>query len=259
MYKIISMPKFHKYYIKRVNITIDKFPLKNYKIVQLSDIHLHQDRLNEKNLKDIIKEVLKLKPDIVFITGDLIDSKCNFSQKLIEPLKELSNRVDCYFVLGNHEFGAFKRRVDTFLNYLRDIGIKPLVNSSVIIEYKGQRYNLVGLSDYTGVFFDLPPLIDKSFKDIDKSLSTIVLVHRAGWVRLFRRREFNLVISGHNHGGQVAPLGLLVARFRCKTKFLKGLYRLNKDKYVYVSAGIGYSRLPIRVFAKSEISLIVIN
>jgi len=84
-------------------------------------------------------------------------------------------------------------------------------------------------------------------------------VHRAGWVRLFRRREFNLAISGHNHGGQIAPLGLLVTRFRCRTKFLKGLYKLDKDKYIFVSGGIGYSRLPIRVFAKSEINLLIIN
>ena len=255
MNRFFSTPKWHTNYVKKINIKIDNFPLQNYKIVQLSDLHLCKYRLDKKSLIDIVKKVITIKPDIVLITGDLIDGRCKFSKEVLSPLKELSKNIDCYFVLGNHEIGYFRYKTDNFLDYIKTLNIKPLVNSCT----KNQAYNLVGLSDYTGVFYDMPPSTKESFTNIDSSLPTIVMVHRAGWIKRLKNKEFSLVLSGHVHGGQINPFGLFVSKIRCKTNYLKGLHQLDKNKYAYISNGVGYSRLAFRFMAKSEIDLIVLN
>jgi len=259
MNRFFSTPKWHTNYVKKINIKIDNFPLQNYKIVQLSDLHLGDKKLNKTNLQDIVKKTLSLKPDIVLITGDLIDGKSKFRKETISPLKELTKVVECYFVLGNHELGCYKNDIMKFIKHLKDIGIKPLINQSAKVEHKGRAFNLVGLSDYTGVFYDFPPSIKESFKDVDTSLETIVMVHRAGWIKRLKNEKFSLVLSGHNHGGQIAPFGLWIVKVRCKSKYINGLYKIDKDKWAFVSSGLGYSRLPFRFMAKSEIGLIVLN
>ena len=259
MNRFFSTPKWHTNYVKKINIKIDNFPLQNYKIVQLSDIHLGNRNISKMVLEDIIKKVINLNPDIVLITGDLIDARSKFNKEYLDPLKKLSQKIDCYFVFGNHEFGYFKNNISKFKSYLKELGIKILLNESTVINVKEKSYNLVGLSDYTGIFYDYPPNIKEAFRQVDNSLPTIVMVHRAGWIKNLKNQTFSLVLSGHNHGGQIAPFGIWVTKLRCKTNYIKGLYKLGKNKYAYISNGIGYSKLTFRFMAKSEIALIVLN
>ena len=255
----LSTPRFHKSSINITKINIKDFPLSNYKIVQISDLHLNKKKLWKDDLKDLITKIVDINPDIVLITGDLIDGRCKFTKELLEPLKQLTNIFNCYFVFGNHEFGCFKYNIDYFIKCLEELGIVVLENRSVIVNKDKKSFNLVGLSDYTGVFYDRPPLIKKSFKNVDKSLATIVMIHRAGWIKKIEKYDFNLALAGHNHGGQIYPIGLWIAKYRCKTRYLKGLYKISDNKYAFISKGVGYSRLPIRFFVNSEIDLIIIN
>lgn len=101
--------------------------------------------------------------------------------------------------------------------------------------------------------------IEKSFSKIDKNLETIVLVHRPNTVKYFRDYPFVLTLSGHNHGGQITKLGLFSSILRNEREYLTGEIKLDRNKFIYITSGVGYSRIPLRLFAPSEIAIITIN
>jgi predicted MPP superfamily phosphohydrolase len=210
-------------------------------------------------LEELVDRIIELNPDICVITGDLIAYNLKFSTHILLPLRRLTLRVSTYFVLGNHEVELYQFGVEQFLRRLREFGVYTLHNQSTIIQCKNGKFNLVGIGERVGKYFGIPIDIDKSFQDIDESLETIVLVHRPYTVSLIRDYPFSLALSGHNHGGQLTKLGLLGSIIRGEWRYIHGKSELKRDRYIYITSGVGYSRIPIRLFAPSEIALIEIN
>lgn len=239
---------FSKPILNTININIQGFGEDEYVIMQLSDIHVGRS-IKKPFVEELVQRVNAEDPDIVVITGDLIDYTIEKIKNDLTSLTEI--KAPCYFILGNHEY--FYGASET-IAFIKSLGITVLLNESLVIE---DRFNLVGLTDVIGERIGEYPMdIDKAYKDIDPALNTVVLGHQPKSILRLQDRPCDLMLSGHTHGGQIFPFGLLVM---VDQPYLAGLYRHNKDQQIFVSRGAGYWGPPIRVMAPSEISKIIIK
>jgi predicted MPP superfamily phosphohydrolase len=157
-------------------------------------------------------------------------------------------------VAGNHEYF---HGIESVLSSIRTYGVIPLANSAVRIGSEESYFNLVGLNDIAGLRFDLlPPDADAAYQGVDQSRPTIVLSHQPKSISLVADKRCDLMLSGHTHGGQIFPFGLLV---KMAQPYIAGLHEFQQGKQIFVSRGTGYWGPPLRVLAPSEISRIVIT
>ena len=166
------------------------------------------------------------------------------------------NKLDAptYFVTGNHEYF---HGVEPILEQVRALGIKPLTNQNVIFGNGTDRFNLVGINDLAGARFGVrPPDVVAAYQGVDQSLPVIVLSHQPKSLSLLEDNRCDLMLSGHTHGGQIFPFGLLV---KLDQPYLWGLHEHKPGQQIFVSRGAGYWGPPLRVLAPSEISRIVIT
>ncbi len=234
--------------LNTINVNIKDFGEDEYVIMQLSDIHVGRS-IKKRFIEELVRRVNAEKPDIVVITGDLIDNAIEKIKDDLSPLTELI--APCYFILGNHEY--FHGASET-IAFIKSLGIRVLLNESEIID---KRFNLVGLTDVIGERIGEYPMdIEKAYKDIDSALCTVVLGHQPKSILRLQDRPCDLMLSGHTHGGQIFPFGLLVM---VDQPYLAGLYQHSEDQQIFVSRGAGYWGPPIRVMAPSEISKIIIK
>lgn len=237
--------------LNTINVTIKDFCEDEYTIIQLSDVHVGRT-IQKAFVKEMVQRTNAQNPDIVVITGDLIDHDIHKIKEDLEPLKEL--RAPSYFILGNHEYfhGA-----SAIIEHIRSLGIKVLLNENLIIKDKKATFNLVGFTDVIGERIgEYPMNITKAYKGIDSELKTIVLAHQPKSILRVSNYPCDLMLSGHTHGGQIFPFGLLVM---VDQPYLAGLYQHSPKQQIFVSRGTGYWGPPIRVLAPSEISKIVIR
>ena len=237
--------------LNQVRVKVKDFPLEKFNLVQLTDVHVGRT-IKRDFIEKLVAETNKLKPDMVVITGDLVDLPISEIEYDLYPLKDL--QAPTYFILGNHEYfhGAGEA-----VAYIRELSIKPLLNEHVVIGEGEQRFNLVGLNDVMGKrvnFF--PPDADAAYKGMDQSRSCIVLAHQPRMIDEMDEYRCDLMLSGHTHGGQIFPFGLLVMAAQ---PYLAGLHTHAPDRQIFVSRGTGYWGPPLRFLAPSEISQIIIQ
>jgi predicted MPP superfamily phosphohydrolase len=237
--------------VRTQNVTIKDFPFEHYSIVQLSDVHVGRT-IQRDFIEYLVEKTNDLKPDLVVITGDLLDLPVTMLNDHLEPLRDIKAPV--YFVLGNHEYfhGA-----ESILDYLRTLGIMPLLNDSVLIGNADQGFHLIGVNDLTGARMGyLEPDMDQAYSIVNEQKPCVVLSHQPKSIDLFKGRRCDLMLSGHTHGGQIFPFGLLVMMDQ---PYLAGLYQHSEKTQVFVSRGAGYWGPPIRILAPSEINQLQIR
>jgi predicted MPP superfamily phosphohydrolase len=237
--------------LKFQQITLKEDRSEPFRIVQLSDVHVGLG-IKRGFIEECVRRINALSPDMVVITGDLVDRKIEHIRHDLEPLKSLESRYGTFFVTGNHEyFHDAPAIVDHVKNRL---GITVLDNRSVRI---AERFNLVGIHDLISKRMDVMPYdVEKAFSQCDPNLKTIVLAHQPKSVHIMQHKCYDLMLSGHTHGGQIFPFGLLVM---FDQPYLAGLYSIDADRQIYVSRGTGYWGPPLRVLAPSEIAVIDIT
>lgn len=238
--------------------------LKNVRVVQISDLHIHRIGRRERKLIRIMREI---NPDLIFITGDFIDNK-----RGIQPLQELVEKMAnpetlIIGILGNSDHDCGEEIVNLLLKGLRESGVKMLVNESLKLKIAMNDYShlknqknpdnyiyIIGLDDnytWNDNFF-------KAMNNVPLESPIILLAHAPHIVEKVNTEGINLVLSGHTHGGQIVfPfLGPLYSNSHCtaRKKFASGLY-LDEGTKLYVNRGIGTTVLPIRLFCKPEITL----
>jgi predicted MPP superfamily phosphohydrolase len=237
--------------VNDVVVNIKEFPFSGFTIVQLTDVHIGRT-VKGDFLERIVTRTNAMHPNMVVITGDLYDLPPNEISKDLAPLRKLN--APTYFVTGNHEYF---HGVESIMESVSSLGITPLSNKATRLGNNTDYFNLVGLNDITGLRFDLhPPDADIAYQGVDQSKPTIVLSHQPRSIFLVENKRCDLMLSGHTHGGQIFPFGLLV---KLAQPFVAGLHEFEKGKQIFVSRGTGYWGPPLRFMAPSEISRIVIT
>ncbi|MGB5965027.1 MAG: metallophosphoesterase [Sulfurimonadaceae bacterium] len=239
--------------LNKVDIFIKELGFDEFTIVQLTDVHVG-NTIGKEFVQECVDRINALKPDIVVITGDLVDRKIEDAKDDLSPLKELQTKHGTYFILGNHEYYHGAQDV---ADYMPELNIKALLNDSIIIRDGDKAINLVGINDLQSISFDTLPIDTyKAYENVDKSLATILLSHQPKSIEIVEEHNYDLMLSGHTHGGQIFPFGFLVM---LQQPFLAGLHAVTATKQIFVSRGTGYWGPPVRVFAPSEISVLTLK
>jgi hypothetical protein len=237
--------------IEKVNIKLKNLQ-QSYKIVQLSDIHIG-GLIDEKFIGDIVSRVNNLQPDLVVITGDLIDIKISSAKKALNEFTKLQSTYGTYFIVGNHEYF---HGIEDIVTTVKSLGITVLENENVYIGEKDKGFNLAGVYDVFGYRIDnFKPDIQKALKNKEESSPTVLLAHQPKFIDEVKE-GVNLMLSGHTHGGQLYPFRFLV---QIVQPYIEGLHQHNKDLQIYVNRGTGFWGPPMRLGATSEITDITIH
>lgn len=281
MYKIIFifigifilMYLYIKYNVNTLEVT--KYVVENkkvpkefdgYNIVQISDLH---SKLFGENNKKLIQKIKSLNPDIVVVTGDLIDGENNNYNVALDFMKEISKLYRVYYIIGNHEqkslIKKYKDEYKDYFNKLHQIDFVNLDNNKVEIVKGDSNINLYGLtvpySCYKYLFdnqettsIDIDFLEEKLGK-VDREQFNILLAHTPFYFDEYEKWGADLTLCGHVHGGIVRlPIvgGLLSPDRKFFPKYDLGEYTKNKSTMI-VSKGLWGSKVLIRVNCKPEI------
>lgn len=226
-----------------------------YRIAHVSDLHNAEMGENNENLLDMLRE---MEPDMIAITGDLIDSRKTDVQIALQFVEEAMKIAPCYYVSGNHE-----ARTSVYAQLKTDMeaaGICVLENGQAEIVCQNAAITLLGLSDPSSQ-------TDASMKDTLKKLRkeneayTILLSHRPELFDTYVENQVDLVLSGHAHGGQFRlPFlgGILAPHQGFFPKYDAGIFAEGRTNMV-VSRGIGNSLFPFRINNRPEVISITLK
>jgi predicted MPP superfamily phosphohydrolase len=237
--------------VKRVDVSLPKLPesMNGFSIVQLTDIHVGPT-IGKEFVDDMVARANALDPDVIAITGDLVDGSVSELGHLTEGLRRLRARHGVYFVTGNHEYYS---GVDEWIEYLRSLGIRVLRNERVAIGGEGSEgFDLAGVDDYHAHQFGNGHgmTFDRITQGRDTSRALVLLAHQPKAIEQGEPHGVDLQLSGHTHGGQMYPFNYLV---KLQQPYVAGLYRHERAQ-VYVSRGTGYWGPPMRLAAPAEIT-----
>ena len=239
--------------VRLVDIPIAGLPtaLEGFTIVQISDIHVG-NTIGRDYVEAIVSRVNGLQPDLVAITGDLVDGTVAALAHDVAPLAQLRSRFGTFFVTGNHEYYS---GAGPWLAEFRRLGFQLLLNRHVVIEQGGARLVIAGVTDYSGHHFHAAHRSDPAAAirgAPDDTRVKILLAHQPRSAAAAVDAGFDLQLSGHTHGGQFLPWNFFV---RLQQPYTAGLERLH-SMWVYTSRGTGYWGPPMRLGAPSEITRI---
>jgi hypothetical protein len=225
-------------------------PLHDLKIVQISDLHIGPT-IRKDYVTKVVTRVNQMEPDLIAITGDLVDGTADAIAHHLAPLEALRSRLGVFYVTGNHEYywGA-----EGLVAKVRDLGLQPLLNENRIVEVEGAKLLIGGVTDASAGLFvkahEAEPA--KAAHNEQASHLKILLAHRPSACVEAEPLGFDLQLSGHTHAGQFFPFSLLARWFHL---YYRGLNRHGR-MWVYVNAGTGYWGPANRFGVASEITLL---
>ena len=223
-----------------------------YTVIQLSDIHIG-GLITKSFISNLVKKVNILNPDVVVITGDLVDTKLEYAKPALDELKNITSKYGTYFIVGNHEYF---HGVEPIIDYVNSLNIKTLENENVYIGEKDKGFYLAGVYDRFGEKYGAyKPDINKALEN-SKNEPTILLAHQPKYIEEIDTKKIDLVLCGHTHGGQIFPFNFLV---RLQQPYVKGLHQHNNTTQIYVNKGTGFWGPPMRLGASSEITILKLS
>ncbi len=233
--------------IRRVRVPLVKLPKSSsgYTIVQMTDVHVGPT-IGRDFVESVVRETNALVPDMIVITGDLVDGTVEQLRDHVEPLRGLRAKDGVFFVTGNHEYYS---GADDWIAHLTTLGIRVLRNERVAIR---DAFDLAGVDDASA-----SRMLDHHGQDVagalsgrDPSRAVVLLAHQPKALKDALAQGVDLQLSGHVHGGQLVPFNWLV---RLDQPVVAGLHRI-RDTWVYVSTGTGYWGPPMRVGTGAELT-----
>jgi uncharacterized protein len=259
-------------YIDNTLIQVSKYEIKsnripkefnNYKIVHLSDFHNYG--LGKDNFK-LLKKIDDENPDIIVMTGDMVNKYDRNFDRFLDLAKSLSEKYKIYYIVGNHEVRLRKEDLDFLLERLEKFGVKILTDGKVTVVRKKEHINIYGihipLSYYKVINTptNVEEIISKKLSQCKDDEYNILLAHNPLYFEAYSKQNVDLILSGHVHGGMIRlPFvgAVLSPERKFFPKYSSGVYEMNNKKLL-VSRGLGHSRNGIRLFNKREVVSITI-
>jgi len=247
--------------VRNADIYLPNLPksLDGLKIVQLSDLHLGSF-YDYTSFQEVRRLTNDLKPDIIVITGDFVNSKPSELKANYTDLQTLSADIGIFSCLGNHDHYMKDDEHRTLVKALNDAGSNLMINRSDRLIINNSPLNIVGI-DNLGMRQEFGDL-DKAFENVNEEEISILLCHDpTNWdLNIRNKYPADLTLSGHTHGGQVAwefnGFEFKPAKFVYRQS--EGLYK-NGNNQLYVNRGIGTVGPPLRIGVKPEITEIILK
>ena len=270
-------------YISYIDTKHNNIPesLVGYKILQITDVHSIR---STEQLEQYVKKIEEENPNVIFITGDLIDAEYYVSENdrynnkevglpdifTIDFCKELTEIAKVYYVYGNHEMMLLDDpENNVFKTKLESLGVTILNNKEEIITLGKESFRLIGLQDPATLYKDkkyafigesnkerMDSILHDLFLDKDENLFTICLSHRPEYFDLYQKYPIDLVFTGHAHGG-IARLpfigGVYAHAQGWFPKYSEGLHIDNDRLNMICGRGIGNSTINFRFMNPPEI------
>lgn len=241
--------------VKEVEVSLERLPreLSGLSVVQLTDVHIGP-LIGNRFVGQVVDRTNSLRPDVVVITGDLVDGSVEELARHAAPLADLRARYGVYFVTGNHEYYS---GVEPWIAHLSRMGIRVLRNERVSIGDGGASIDLAGIDDQWSARFGRGhgPDLARAVAGRDPERELLLLAHQPKAVEDAARAGVGLQLSGHTHGGQIWPFGMLVPLAQ---PYVAGLHRHGDLTQIYVSQGTGFWGPPMRLGAPAEITKVVL-
>ncbi|MEW5800259.1 MAG: metallophosphoesterase [Bacteroidota bacterium] len=242
--------------IINVDIPITKLPddFDGFKIVQITDIHAGLT-IKRDWIETVAEEVKNLSPDLIAFTGDLADGSVPHLKNDVAPLGELTAPYGKFFVTGNHEYYS---GAEQWVNHAREMGYDVLMNEHRIISKNGSSVVLAGITDFSagGMIPSHKSDPKKALDGAPAEMTKILMAHQPRSLYQTEGLDLDLVLMGHTHGGQFFPWNLVAT---IGQPFIKGLNVWGEKTWAYVSKGTGYWGPPVRVGARSEITVLTLK
>ena len=222
--------------------------LDGMKIAQISDLHNKKFGAGQKNL---LQKLEKYQPDIIFVTGDVIDSNHTNVEVALEFLEGAVKIAPTYYVIGNHEMWLDAGTLAELKSGMVKLGVYYVDNECLSIPYGETTYNLVGL-DVDNLYGSK---LDQCMEMVDEDKFSILLAHEPQYFNRYCTIGMDLVFTGHAHGGQVRlPVvgGLVAPDQGLFPEYTEGIHVEDQTTMV-VSRGLGNSIIPVRIFNFPEI------
>nr|WP_085509215.1 metallophosphoesterase [Thalassobacillus devorans] len=238
--------------IQEETLTNSKIPgsFRDFKIVQFSDTHIGFHYTLEQ-LKEVVDRINRMNPDLILFTGDLVDrpNAYEWNGKIVEVLKKLQAPHGKYWIYGNHDHGGYG--TDIVKKKMDEAGFQLLQNEHTVIKKEQSSFILAGVDD---LMLGKPDM-EKTLQGADSDSFVLLMVHEPDYADEVANYPVDVQLSGHSHGGQVQIpfFGYLVTPPYAE-KYVEGRHTIgNLD--LYVSRGLGTTRLPYRFLCKPEITI----
>ncbi|WP_164014153.1 metallophosphoesterase [Pyxidicoccus trucidator] len=245
---------FHPPDVRDIPVRLPGLPkaLEGFTLVQLTDIHIG-GVLQRGFVDELVSRTNALKPDLIAITGDLVDGSVEGLGPFVAGFGGLRARHGTFFVTGNHDYYS---GADAWVAFLERQGLQVLRNRSVSIGDGAASFQLAGVDDWSAERFGEPGYdLDRALRDVRPDRASVLLAHQPSNFDEVARRGVGLQLSGHTHGGQMFP-GTIVGDLIWGDRNA-GLSQTGQSQ-LYVSRGCGFVGPPMRVGAPPEIARLVL-
>lgn len=229
------------------NASSDSCP-DGFRIVQISDLH---NAVFGRNHRLLVGKITELGPDMIVITGDVVDSNHTDIEAAIDLVDQITELCPVYYVTGNHEYWLDGSERQRLFDGMEQAGAVLLFDEAVTVNAAGGTFDLIGLDDRSLDDGTLKALLD----ECDSETLNIVLAHEPQHIDQYAAAGADLVLCGHAHGGQfILPLiGPVVAPDQgLFPKYTSGAYCMDATT-MFVSRGLGNSIIPVRLFNYPEV------
>jgi len=236
--------------LKSLRVKLRRLPekLSGMRVIQISDVHLGQP-IGGEYLAEVVRRINAREPDLVAITGDLVDGDTSLLREMVAPLAQLRARHGVFFVTGNHEYYS---GVEPWLELLRGMGIRVLRNEHLRVGEGDDTLVVAGTDDHQGKRFapGHGPDLQRALEGVRPDEEVLLLAHRPRQIHQAAERGVGLQLSGHTHGGQMWPMTMFIG---LAEPYTEGLHR-HGESQIYVNTGTGVWGPPMRLGSESEIT-----
>ncbi len=227
--------------------------LDGFTIVQVSDIHVGPT-VRGPVLERIVEAINALKPDLVAVTGDLVDGQVSGIGPHLRALADIQATHGAFFVTGNHEYYS---GWEPWAKLVQSLGVEVLLDEHRVLDHAGASLVVGGVTDHSAARMEPDHLGDAvlAFAGAPRGFR-LLLAHQPRSYELALEAGVDLQVSGHTHGGQYFPFTALI---HLAQPFSQGLHRVAEKMWLYVNRGTTYWGPPIRLGAPQEITRLVLR